>query len=91
VPSLSPDLAVEVVSETNTKVELAQKTREYFESGARLVWIVYPRPRPRTVAVFSQPSREPDHWLSDADTLDGGQVLPGFALPLIKLFKQKRS
>jgi Uma2 family endonuclease len=59
VPSLSPDLAVEVVSETNTKVELAQKTREYFESGARLVWIVYPRPR--TVAVFSQPSREPDH------------------------------
>src|SRR5437773_21283 len=40
VPTLHPDLAVEVFSRGNTRREMARKRREYFRSGCRLVWMV---------------------------------------------------
>ncbi|MDB5172371.1 MAG: hypothetical protein JWN51_1144, partial [Phycisphaerales bacterium] len=51
--ALSPDLAVEVLSEGNTTAEMGLKLVEYFQSGTRLVWFI--DPRPRTVAVYHQP------------------------------------
>jgi Uma2 family endonuclease len=79
-----PDLAVEVLSPSNTKAEMARKRREYFQAGVRLVWEV--DPRARTVAVFDSPER---FLLLDAtQTLDGGAVLPGFVLPLADLFAE---
>ena len=78
-----PDLAVEVLSPSNTKAEMARKRREYFEAGVRLVWEV--DPRSRTVAVYDAPERST--VLDDTQTLDGGAVLDGFALPLVDLFE----
>jgi Uma2 family endonuclease len=82
IAGFAPDLAVEVLSRSNTKKEMARKRREYFQAGVRLVWEV--APRARTVAVYEAP--EPPTVLEIGQTLDGGQVLPGFALPLADLF-----
>ena len=79
-----PDLAVEVLSRSNTKAEMARKRREYFAAGVRLVWEV--DPRARTVAVYH--SAEEATFLDVAATLDGGEVLPGFEIPLADLFDE---
>jgi Uma2 family endonuclease len=84
VPTLAPDLAVEVLSESNTKAEIDQKLREYFASGTRLAWIV--DPRDRTVAVYHGPDA-PTVILQETDTLDGEQVVPGFSMPISLMFQ----
>ncbi|WP_435007334.1 Uma2 family endonuclease [Tundrisphaera lichenicola] len=84
IGGFAPDLAVEVLSVSNTRAEMARKRREYFEAGVRLVWEV--DPRARTVAAYASP--EQFTLLDAAQTLDGGEVLPGFALPLSKLFAE---
>ncbi len=70
-----PDLIVEVVSPDDRPREIRQKTREWLEGGARLVWTVYPKTRE---VVVSQPGAE-DTTYRAADTLDAGSVLPGFS------------
>lgn len=82
VPGLYPDLAVEVLSKGNTRGEMARKRKEYFLAGTRLVWQV--NPRKRTVDVYSAPDEFTT--LTEADTLDGGDVLPGFTIPVKSLF-----
>jgi Uma2 family endonuclease len=82
VPELYPDLAVEVLSEGNTPGEMARKLKEYFLAGTRLVWLV--DPGTRTVRVHTAPDQFTT--LTESDTLDGGDVLPGFTLPLRLLF-----
>jgi len=83
VPMLAPDLAVELLSESNTKEEIDEKLREYFASGSRLVWIV--DPRPRTVAVYHGPDA-PTIVLHETDVLDGEQVVPGFRMQISAMF-----
>ena len=78
----APELAVEVLSPSNTKAEMARKRAEYFAAGVRLVWEV--DPRKRIVTVYDAPERAT--VLDASMTLDGGEVLPGFALPLGELF-----
>ena len=85
VPTLAPDLAVEVVSEGNTDAEMRQKLIEYFANGTRLAWYVYPDRR--VVLVHREPSGPPHALLGEADTLDGGEILPGFALPVATIFR----
>jgi Uma2 family endonuclease len=82
IPPLGPDLAIEVVSEGNTPKEIARKIREYFASGSRLVWVV--DPSTRTVDVYTAPAKR--IVLKETQTLTGDAVLPGFRLPLKKLF-----
>lgn len=84
VPDLAPDLAVEVLSLSNAVKEMARKRREYFQAGVRLVWEV--DPRRRQVSVYTEPDRATGS--TKADTLDGGDVLPGFTLPLPELFAE---
>ena len=84
VPALVPDLAVEVLSESNTRREMDEKLADYFRAGVRLVW--YFDPQARTVQVFASPTDMT--ILTAADTLTGGEVLPGFALPLAGLFAE---
>ncbi len=86
IAALTPDLAVEVISKGNTKKEMARKLREYFESGTRLVWLVYPKTQ--TVEVYTTPDRM--KRLRRTQTLDGGDVLPGFQLSLAELFAPRR-
>lgn len=77
-----PDLVAEVISKGNTIEEMLQKLEDYFRAGVRLVWYVYPKTQ--TVVVYTSPTAK--KTLSRGDTLKGGRVLPGFALPLSKLF-----
>ena len=84
IAPFAPDLAVEVLSRGDTKKEMARKRREYFAAGTRLVWEV--DPKKRIVAIYTSPDRP---TILDATmTLDGGDVLPGFALPLADLFAE---
>ncbi len=83
VPDLHPDLAVEVLSPSNTPREMAQKRVDYFDWGTKLVWQL--DPAKRTMQVFSAP--ETSTTVQPTGTLDGGAVLPGFTLPLAKLFE----
>jgi Uma2 family endonuclease len=82
IPDLAPDLVVEVLSESNTEQEMARKYREYFQAGVRLVWEV--DPKNRTVEVFT--AADQSTRLNESQTLDGGNVLPGFTLSLSQLF-----
>ncbi len=84
IPAVSPDLAVEVLSEWNTEREMRRKLQDYFAAGVRLVW--YIDPRTRTAAVYTSP--EQCLTLGEADVLTGGEVLPGFELPLRELFAE---
>ncbi len=84
IPDLAPDLAIEVLSQSNTKSEMDRKRREYFDSGTQLVWLV--DPATRSVTVFS--GVEESIELSEGDVLDGGSVLPGFELSLAELFSE---
>jgi Uma2 family endonuclease len=84
IPLLAPDLAVEILSRTNTPREMARKRRDYFRAGVRLIWEIDPRDRTITVYTSLRKSRV----LQAGDVLDGGEVLPGFTLPLTDLFAQ---
>jgi Uma2 family endonuclease len=84
IPAVAPDLAVEVLSEGNTEAEMRRKLHDYFTAGVRLVW--YVDPRSRTAAVYTAP--EQCAVLGENDVLTGGDVLPGFQLPLRELFAE---
>jgi len=78
----APDLAVEVLSPSNTKREMAEKVAQYLATGARLVWLV--DPEAHTVMVH-----RPDHdaeILNVGDSLSGHDVLPGFECPVAEIF-----
>ena len=78
----APDLAVEVLSPSNTRAEIDRKLAEYLRYGARQVWIV--DPEDRTVSVYAAGGLP--RFLEGDHVLDGGDLLPGFALPLARLF-----
>jgi Uma2 family endonuclease len=84
VPSVAADLAVEVVSKSNTNAEIARKLREYFAAGTRLAWVV--EPKTRTVRVHSSPEEYRTAGLGEA--LDGASVLPGLRIPVRELFAE---
>jgi Uma2 family endonuclease len=84
VPRLVPNLAVEVLSRSNTPGEMAAKRQDYFTAGVQLVWEI--DPAARTVAVYT--AADQATTLGEADTLDGGAVLPGFTLPVKELFAE---
>jgi Uma2 family endonuclease len=77
-----PNLAVEVISPTDLAEDVQEKVAEYLRAGVTLVWVVYPRTS--QVHVYESPSSI--RVLSRTDELDGGEVLPGFRLPLTELF-----
>jgi Uma2 family endonuclease len=84
-----PDLAVEVLSESNTKKEMERKLQDYFQAGVRIVWLV--DPKTQAAEVYTSPKKV--QRIGKGESLDGGKVLPGFVLPLKKLFargKRKR-
>jgi len=84
IPTLAPDLAAEILSKSNTRAEMRLKRQDYFSVGVRLVWEV--DPVAHTVTVYTAP--DSSTVLAEADTLDGGAVLPGFAVPLREFFAE---
>jgi Uma2 family endonuclease len=79
----APDLAVEVISPSEGAADIQRKISQYFEAGTRLVWIVYPDMR--QVVVFR--SARESIVLTAEDTLDGGELLPGFSCRVSELFE----
>ena len=86
IPDIHPDLAVEVLSQSNTKQEMDDKLEDYFDSGASLVWLV--DPETRSALVFTSPDRESATKLVEGQSLDGGTVLPGLVIPLADIFAE---
>ena len=84
VPWMYSDLAVEVLSPSNTKREMAKKRREYFMAGTRPVWEV--DLASETVVVYREANR--GGLLKTTDVLNGEDVQPGFKLPIAKWFKR---
>ena len=90
IGKIVPNLAVEVLSRSNTAAEMELKLDHYFEAGVQLAWII--DPATETAAVY--PSRRRVKHLDATGTLDGGKVLPGFRMSLAELFavpKKKRA
>ncbi len=79
----APDLAVEVISPSEAAADVQRKVVEYFEAGARLVWVVFPDTR--QVVVFR--SARESLALSADEALDGGDVVPGFTCRVSDLFE----
>ncbi len=79
---LAPDLVVEVISPSDTASRVLSKVLMYLDAGVRLVITLDPN---RKVVVVYGPDRV-GRILTVSDTLDGGDVLPGFRLPLADLF-----
>jgi len=79
-----PDIAVEVISPSETARRVGIKVGRYLEAGTAIVWCVYPKTRQ---IVVHEADRAPE-ILSVGDTLTGGSVLPEFALPLATLFEE---
>jgi Uma2 family endonuclease len=79
-----PDLAVEILSESDRPGTTARKLQEYFDAGTEVVWVI--DQDDRTARVYT--AADTFTTLTTADTLDGGAVLPGFALPLADLFAE---
>lgn len=81
---LAPDLAVEVLSPSETAVDVALKVDAYLAAGTRLVWVVSPPTQSVTVYYAGGEVR----LLRTGDFLEGGDVLPGFHAPVADLFEQ---
>ena len=83
LPEGAPDVAVEVVSPSNTPRELDRRISDYFAAGCKRVWLVYPEHREVYI-----------HGLSGVvcrrgdDTLEDPELLPGFSVKVSNLFVQ---
>jgi Uma2 family endonuclease len=77
-----PDLAIEIQSPDDTVKSMRDKAAYYLANGARLVWLVFLRKR--YIEVY-RPGEEME-ILFGSDILDGGDVLPGFSLPVAEIF-----
>jgi Uma2 family endonuclease len=78
---VAPDLAVEVISPSNEAADIRLKIRQLLDAGTALVWIVYPEMR-----IMDVHTREGATTLDVADKLSGGDVLPGFEIPVRDIF-----
>jgi Uma2 family endonuclease len=80
----SPDLAVEILSPSNTVEEIHDKIVEYFDNDTRLVWVIHPDEK--YVLVYHSP--EPDRLLRPQDVLEGEAIIPGFSMSVAELFEE---
>ena len=78
---VAPDLAVEIVSPSNSASEIQEKVLIYLDAGTRMVWVV--DPRSRTATVYR--TRHDVEIVEEGETLDGGDVLPGLRLSLASI------
>lgn len=78
----APDLAVEVVSPGDTRRDVNEKVADWLEAGTRAVWVINPKQRGVTVYY----SMTDVTRLSEADELDGGEVVPGFRCKVSEIF-----
>lgn len=80
----SPDLAVKILSPSNSVEEIHGKIVEYFDNDTRLVWVIHPDEK--YVLVYHSP--EPDGFLRSKDQLEGEEIVSGFSMPVAELFEE---
>ena len=80
----APDLAVKILSPSDTIEKLHEKIVEYFDNGAKLIWVL--NLEEQIVLVYHTP--QPDKLLRTNDELDGEDVVPGFSMPVSELFAE---
>lgn len=81
--AFAPDLVVEILSPDNRFPELRHKLTRYLDGGAQIAWVIDPDRKTVTVyRLHAQPN-----VLGSADTLDGGDVLPGFSCGVASIFE----
>jgi Uma2 family endonuclease len=78
----APDVAVEVISPSDRYTDVEDKVVEWLEAGSRMVIVVNPRQRAATV----YHARTDVVRLTEEDTLEGGEVVPGWQLPIREVF-----
>ncbi len=83
---VAPDLAVEVFSPADSPRQLRRKVKLYLQAGTQMVWVVYPDER--FIDVYRPDA--PTITLEGDDVLDGGDVLPGFAVAVHEVFQYLR-
>jgi Uma2 family endonuclease len=86
IASRVPELAVEVLSVSNTPREMSLKVEEYFRAGVKLVWLI--DPKTQTAEEYTSPTT-PRH-VAKNQALDGHNVLPDFSLSLKQLFARTK-
>jgi Uma2 family endonuclease len=81
LPQGAPDLAIEVVSPTNTRGEINKRASDYFTGGCRRVWVVYPEHREVYIHGLSGMTRR-----DAGEMLEDPELLPGFSVSVSSLF-----
>jgi Uma2 family endonuclease len=79
----APDLAVEVLSLNNTRKEINERLKDFFNSGTMLAWII----DPKNMRVEVCRSLTERRWVGSDGCLDGEDLLPGFRYHIADLFK----
>ncbi|HKP51835.1 MAG TPA: Uma2 family endonuclease [Chloroflexia bacterium] len=80
--TLAPDLAVEVISPSETADEIQEKVGDFLSAGTPLVWVIYPRRGEVVVYTADGLART----YSGDDVLEQPEVLPGFSCRVSELF-----
>jgi Uma2 family endonuclease len=78
-----PDLVIEIQSPSQSDKFMSDKADYYLGKGARRVWLVYTKKR-----IIEVRTKDDRHLLTDEDTLDGGDILPGFSVAIKDVFAQ---
>jgi Uma2 family endonuclease len=78
----APDLAVEVLSPSDTVEEVDEKIADYLDAGTSLVWII--NPKRKSVTVYK--SKANPIVLHESDLLDGENIVPEFTCKIVELF-----
>lgn len=77
-----PDLAIEIKSPSDSFKKIREKARYYLANGTKLVWLAYPEQR--IIEVYTP---DDEFVLGEDEILKGGDVLPGFAIPVLDIFR----
>lgn len=78
-----PELGIEVQSPSQSITQMTEKAGYYLTNGSRMVWLIYPDKRLIDVMTANE-----QRSLTEADRLDGGDVLPGFSLAVASIFAE---
>ncbi len=80
----APDLAIEVLSPDDRVSEVEEKVSEWLAGGSQQVWVV--SPKLRTVTIYR--SLTDIVTLAETDTVDGGELVPGFQIKIADIFAE---
>ena len=87
VPAM-PDLAIEILSPSDTLTQARAKAQVYLENGTALVWLVQPESRRVEVCRLTADGYLTIEQIDESGKLSGDDILPGFALEVSELFRQ---